>query len=79
MALVVLVLLVFFMALFCLFLGPLCGLGAHLSFCPLCVLILVLLLILLMALLFNSYSIVGHVCGFGLCSFADHLHDFSSY
>jgi hypothetical protein len=38
-----------------------------LSFCPLCVLILVLLLILLMALVFNSYSIVGHVCGFRLC------------
>jgi hypothetical protein len=32
-----------------------------------------------MAFVFNSYSIVGHVCGFGLCSFADHLHDFSSY
>jgi hypothetical protein len=40
---------------FCFFLGPLCGLGSHLSFCPLCVLILVLLLILLMALVFNSY------------------------
>jgi len=66
-ALVVLLLLIFFMALFCLFLGPLCGLDSHLSFCPLCVLILVLLLILLMPLVFNSYSIVGHVCGFRLC------------
>jgi hypothetical protein len=68
---------VFFMALFCLFLGPICGLGSHLSICPLCVLILVLLLILLMALVFNSYSMVDNVCGFGLCSFADHLHHFS--
>jgi len=55
------------------------GLGSYLSFHPLCVLILVLLLILLMALVFHSYSIGGHICGFGLCSFVDHLHDFSSY
>jgi len=32
-----------------------------------------------MALVFNSYSIVGHVCGFRLCLFVDNLHDYSSY